>query len=58
MTLKQKPFDVGLLLCLAFLFQLGSDNFKATRPTHFSLGINEYFTELIGGDKKPVFACL
>ena len=48
MTLKQKPFDVGLLLCLAFLFQVFNVtiNFKATRVTHLSLDLNENFTGL------------
>ena len=45
MTLKQKPFDVGLLLCLAFLFNV-TINFKATRVTHLSLDLNENFTGL------------
>ena len=40
MILKQKPFDIGLLICLA------TDNFKASYRANSSLDLNENFTEL------------
>ena len=47
-------FDVGLILCIAFLFQFFSvtDNFKAIEATSLALGLNENFTELKSGGKK------
>ena len=38
----------------AFLFQVfnARDNLKATRATHWSLGLNENFSELKSGDKS------
>ena len=54
MTLKQTPFELGLLIILTFLFQLfnATDNLKATRATHSFLDLNESFTELKSSDKS------
>ena len=48
MTLKQTPFELGLLISHAFLFQVSNatDNLKATKATHHFLGLNKNLTEL------------
>ena len=54
MTLKQTPFDLGLFISHAFLFQVSNatDNLKAARATHSFLGKNKDFTELKSGNKS------
>ena len=54
MTLKQTLYDIGLLISHALFFQVFSttDNLKATKATHSSLGLKENFTELKNGDKS------
>ena len=48
MTLKQTPFEIGLLISHSFLFQVSNaiDNLKATKATHYFLGLNKNSTEL------------
>ena len=48
MTLKQTPFELGLLISHSFLFQVSNaiDNLKATKATHYFLGLNKNSTEL------------
>ena len=57
MTLKQTHFELGLLISHAFLFQVfnATDNLKATRATHWFLGLSENFTEL--KSDKASFEC-
>ena len=54
MTFKQTPFELGLLIIPAFLFQAfnATNTLKATSGTHSFLGLNEIFTELKSGDKS------
>ena len=51
MTLKQTPFELGLLIGYAFLFN-AKNNSKATRATDSFLGLNENLTELKSDDKS------
>ena len=46
MTLKQTPFELGLLISHAFLSLVSktTDKLKATRAIHLFLGLNENFT--------------
>ena len=54
MTLKQKRFELSLLISQTFLFQTfnATDKLKGTRVTHWFLGFNESFTEFKNGDKS------
>ena len=56
MILRQNLFNLGLLLCIPFLFQVSNltDNFKAIRAIRSALGLNENFVELKSGGKKLV----
>ena len=54
MTLKQKRFELSLLISQTFLFQTfnARDKLKGTRVTHWFLGFNESFTEFKNDDKS------
>ena len=54
MTLKQIPFELGLLISHTFLFQVfnATDNMKADRATHSFLGFKKKFIKLKSGDKS------
>ena len=54
MILKQTSFELGLLVSHTFLFQAFNvtDNLKATRATHSSLGLNENCTKLKSGNNS------
>ena len=58
MTWKQKHFNVRLLSCIFFLFQVSNatDNFKAIGATHLSLFFIENIMELKSGNKKLALA--
>ena len=54
MTLKQAPFELGLLISHVFLFKVfnATDNLKATRAIRSFLGLKENFIELKSSDKR------
>ena len=54
MTLKQTPFELGLLIICVFFFQVFNvtHNLKTTKATHSFLRINENITELKIGNKS------
>ena len=54
MTLKQIPFELGLLISHTFLFQVfnATDNLKADRAIHSFLGFKKKFIKLKSCDKS------